>query len=92
MARTPLRRRKSGAAHEADPCCQVSARPGQHLKFGSFFEALGRLVEGRVVECQPLDRDTYGRIIASCSADGVDLAGALVDAGLAWAFVRYSGD
>jgi len=53
---------------------------------------LEQLVAGRVVECLPLDRDIYGRIIASCSADGVDLAGALVDAGLAWAFLRYSAN
>lgn len=40
--------------------------------------------------CQPEGSDPYGRIVASCSVDGVDLAGAMIDAGLAWAFTQYS--
>ena len=53
---------------------------------------LAELVEGREVECQALDRDAYGRIVARCMAGGIDVNGALVDEGLAWAFVRYSSD
>jgi len=57
--------------------------------------AIGRLaefVEGKEVECIADDRDDYGRIIAVCYADGVDVNAALVREGLAWAFVRFSDD
>lgn len=47
--------------------------------------------KGRVT-CILRDVDVYGRMISVCEAYGADLAGALVDSGLAWAFVRYSDD
>lgn len=53
---------------------------------------LAELADGRDVECEARDRDAYGRIVAVCRADGVDVGGTLVDEGLAWAFVRYSED
>lgn len=59
-------------------------------------EAAIRLLEdlagARDVECEALDRDQYGRIVARCWADGIDLAEALVADGLAWAFTRFSVD
>ena len=36
--------------------------------------------------------DCYGRTVALCLADGVDLGAAMVSAGMAWAFTRYSSD
>lgn len=53
---------------------------------------LAELVEGKQLECLALDRDAYGRIVATCTADGVEVNGTLVDEGLAWAFTRYSQD
>jgi endonuclease YncB( thermonuclease family) len=47
---------------------------------------------GRSVVCQEKDRDGYGRIVAICRASGEDLGAIMVREGLAWAFVRYSGD
>lgn len=44
------------------------------------------------LSCQALGRDGYGRIIARCFANGKDIGAVLVDAGLAWAFRRYSDD
>ena len=44
------------------------------------------------VDCLARDQDVYGRIVATCAADGVDVGGTLVAEGLAWAFVRYSED
>lgn len=55
-------------------------------------DRLAELVTGRDVDCEPLDRDAYGRIVARCSVDGHDIAGALVSEGLVWAFRRYSAD
>ena len=51
---------------------------------------LRELVRGREVRCREHGRDTYGRIIASCSAGGVDVEAAMVLAGLALAYRRYS--
>ncbi|PWR03376.1 succinoglycan biosynthesis protein [Meridianimarinicoccus roseus] len=51
---------------------------------------LEELVTGQVTECEVEDADQYGRMISTCYADGVNLNEALVDAGLAWAFIRYS--
>lgn len=53
---------------------------------------LAGLVEGREIECEALDRDRYGRIIARCTADGTDVIAAMIDTGLAWAYVEYSRD
>lgn len=53
---------------------------------------LAELVTGREVDCEPLDRDGYGRIVARCSVDGMDIAEILVSEGLVWSFRRYSAD
>ena len=53
-------------------------------------EALADLVRGREVRCERIDEDGYGRIIATCFANGQDLGAAMIDKGYAWAFLRYS--
>jgi len=53
---------------------------------------LAELVEGREIECSARDRDAYGRIVATCMVDGLDVNATLVEEGLAWAFVRYTDD
>ncbi|WP_192881377.1 thermonuclease family protein [Rhodosalinus sediminis] len=55
-------------------------------------EALRARVEGRVLRCEARDRDRYGRVVARCEAGGEDVAAALVRAGLAFAYRRYSTD
>ena len=52
--------------------------------------ALAALVTGRDVTCDPIREDGYGRVIATCYANGRDLGAAMVDKGFAWAFLRYS--
>ena len=54
--------------------------------------ALGDLMKGKRIECEPKTTDRYGRTVAICRADGVDLGMAMVSAGMAWAFLRYSHD
>lgn len=51
---------------------------------------LARLLSGATVSCEPVEMDDYGRIIATCYADGRDLGAAMIDKGLAWAFLQYS--
>lgn len=53
-------------------------------------ETLVELVKGRDIACDPVSRDGYGRIVATCYADGADIGAQLIDKGLAWAFVKYS--
>ena len=50
------------------------------------------LMHGRSVACEYKAKDRYGRTVALCRADGEDLGAAMVRAGHAWAFVRYSRD
>jgi endonuclease YncB( thermonuclease family) len=53
---------------------------------------LDELVAGRAVSCESKDRDRHGRTFALSRADAQDLGAAMVRAGMAWAFVRYSSD
>lgn len=55
-------------------------------------EALASLVRDRTVACELRSTDRYGRTVAICRADGVDLGATMVRAGQALAFVRYSAD
>lgn len=50
------------------------------------------LLADAVLTCDALDRDAYGRIVARCATDGVDIGSTLVAEGLAWAFIEYSND
>ncbi|CAN0601147.1 unnamed protein product, partial [Ectocarpus sp. 12 AP-2014] len=53
-------------------------------------EALVEIVKGRDVTCDAIERDGYGRVIATCFADGQDVAASMIGDGMAWAFRRYS--
>lgn len=50
------------------------------------------LVHGRTVACEFKTKDRYGRTVALCRANGQDIGAAMVRAGHAWAFIRYSRD
>lgn len=52
--------------------------------------SLDRLIDGRSVACQSVGIDTYGRILAQCSVNGLDLGAELVRLGFAWAFLKYT--
>lgn len=60
------------------PCGQVAS------------DALAKLVQDKIVSCKVKTRDRYGRPVAICYADNIDIGGALVDAGVAVAFRKYS--
>ncbi len=49
-----------------------------------------RLTRGKTVRCTGNQFDTYGRLIADCFAGKTNIGQAMVDAGLALAFVKYS--
>jgi endonuclease YncB( thermonuclease family) len=51
---------------------------------------LDAFIAARPVNCVPVSLDRYGRTVASCSVDGVDLAQWLVSNGLALDWPQYS--
>jgi endonuclease YncB( thermonuclease family) len=50
------------------------------------------LLDGRLVICIPKTQDRYGRTVALCLADGMDVGAEMVRQGMAWSFRRYSHD
>jgi endonuclease YncB( thermonuclease family) len=54
--------------------------------------ALRRLVKARAVRCEPVGHDKYRRTVARCFVGDVDLGAAMIQAGKARPFCRYSGD
>ena len=55
-------------------------------------KALRNLIGGAQVTCVQRDKDRYGRIVAVCHANGVDLNAAMVLSGMALAYRKYSDD
>lgn len=49
-------------------------------------------VFGKMIGINETDRDSYGRMVADLYIDGHWLNGALVEAGLAWHYLRFSDD
>ena len=54
------------------------------------FQWLNSRVQGRTLQCSAVDKDRYGRVVARCRIDGVDLGQTLVEAGWATAYRKYS--
>ncbi|HET6389619.1 thermonuclease family protein [Hyphomicrobium sp.] len=51
---------------------------------------LRKLAESQDVACDRTGTDRYRRTLATCFVDGMNIEEAMVRAGLAWAFVKYS--
>ena len=54
--------------------------------------ALAELLRGRKVTCNPKTLDRYGRTVATCWADDLDVAASMVLGGQALASPRYTRD
>ncbi|WP_299934304.1 thermonuclease family protein [uncultured Pelagimonas sp.] len=50
------------------------------------------LYDGKFAQCEQLDKDRYGRVVARCFVDGQDMAQDLVQNGLAFAYRKYGWD
>ena len=78
-------------APELDQMCTKA--DGREWACGTWAADQARaLFKGQRLTCVPRDTDPYGRTVATCFADGVDVAETLVRRGLATAYQRYSGD
>jgi endonuclease YncB( thermonuclease family) len=76
-------------APEMAQTCQTAT--GENWDCGRKAAALLRtLAEQRDLACDRTGIDKYGRTLAICYEDGVNVNEAMVRAGLAWAFVKYS--
>lgn len=53
---------------------------------------MARLLASGPVDCEPRDRDQYGRLLAHCSIAGRDLAAVMVASGLALATGDYNAE
>jgi endonuclease YncB( thermonuclease family) len=74
---------------EADQTCKDGQ--GRDYSCGRIAsEALAALLRDKIISCEIKTRDRYGRPVAICYADQIDIGGALVEQGLAVAFRRYS--
>ncbi|MDR6265165.1 thermonuclease family protein [Roseobacter sp. N2S] len=55
-------------------------------------DTLFALTKGQKVTCEKLATDSYGRSVARCYAGKTDLARAMVEQGMAWAFLKFSDE
>tara|TARA_R110002020_G_scaffold36894_31_gene111009 strand:+ start:1907 stop:2560 length:654 start_codon:yes stop_codon:yes gene_type:complete len=55
-------------------------------------ETMVELVTGADVICDDRGTDDYGRTLSVCSVAGRDIIAAMVEAGMAWAYRRFSND
>ncbi|NDR56002.1 thermonuclease family protein [Aliiruegeria sabulilitoris] len=55
-------------------------------------EVLSELVENKTVRCEGIERDRYGRLVAKCHVDGMDIGEEMVARGAAHAYRKYSLD
>ena len=71
-------------------CLDTSGKPWRCGTMAA--RAMDDLTAGKTLSCDPRDVDRYGRIVAVCTAGGVDVGAALVQAGLAVAYRKYGLD
>lgn len=53
---------------------------------------LYEITKDKPVTCEKLATDSYGRIVARCYAGKTDVARAMVEQGMAWAFLKFSDE
>ena len=53
-------------------------------------ETLAMLLQGKSIECEFEQRDSYGRAIATCTRNGLNINATMVEVGMALAYRRYS--
>lgn len=72
-------------APDIDQTCASAWPAGQEA-----MKALAGMIDGKKVECAEKGHDRNGRTVARCTADGIDLAAAMVRSGMAWADLPVS--
>jgi endonuclease YncB( thermonuclease family) len=75
---------------EAKQTCQRDGVPW--LCGAEATKTLRELIGSSTISCTERDKDRYGRIVAVCHANGVNLNAAMVSSGMALAYRKYSDD
>lgn len=75
-------------AIESGQLCQLDGRPWHCAREAAM--GLDARLQDQTVTCVPRSRDRYGRIVATCQAQGGDLGSWLVRQGLAFDYAYYS--
>lgn len=75
-------------AIESHQTCQLDGRPWRCAQLITF--GLSAHLKGQDIICSPRDQDRYGRIVATCTTQGVDLGSWIVRQGLALDYTYYS--
>lgn len=74
---------------ERDQICQTNR--GVAFDCGDVAaQAVEMITQEKTVTCQGHEQDRYGRLVASCYVDGVDVGAVLVRSGYAFAYQEYS--
>lgn len=75
---------------DAPELAQTCRRGGEEWPCGrNARDRLAQLAAGRTVSCEGKGHDRYGRLLARCAVDGLDLGRAMVEEGWAVAFGGY---
>lgn len=77
-------------APEAAQTCGVQGETARWPCGAEATRALRAMTARQSTTCEPAGTDNFGRMLARCFAGGVELNGAMVERGLAFAFIKYS--
>ena len=77
------------AVESSQTCLDASGKPWLCGRRAAF--ALADFLGQRTVRCVQRDTDRYGRVVAVCRVDGVEVNRWLVEQGWALAYVQYGG-
>ncbi len=76
---------------DAPELAQECERDGETYACGlEAKEALEELLQGKETVCEPIEQDRYGRTVARCTADGLDVGEEMVRRGWALDYYLYS--
>jgi endonuclease YncB( thermonuclease family) len=90
LGRADIRLHAVDAPETDTPCLD---REGRLWDCGRWSAArLAETFEGASARCRQVDVDRYGRIVARCTARGVDIGEHIVGEGWAWAWRRFGMD
>ena len=78
-------------AFEAEQMC-IGKNGARYGCGGQATRALTELIDGQTTICMPKGIDAYGRQLAVCRAETVDLSAAMVRQGHAVAYIKYASD
>lgn len=88
IGKTKIRLHGIDAPETKQECKDASGKPWMAGQAATDF--LKKITDGKEVSCSSHGKDRYKRVIGSCEVGGVDINRAMVVAGLARAYRKYS--